>query len=197
MVRDESLSRTLMLICLLAAGLLLGARWRLAPQSASNIQPGATGQSPTHLQRQTASNQSQAKPGGTNAETASKLVVDLSERRVYVYRGKQVQKSYVVAIGQAGWETPVGNFRVGQLQQNPVWHHPITKVAVAPGPKNPLGARWIGFWSNNRYQIGFHGTNQEHLLGTAVSHGCLRMRNEDIVALYDRIAIGTPVQVQP
>ncbi|WP_083636737.1 L,D-transpeptidase family protein [Leptolyngbya sp. 'hensonii'] len=127
----------------------------------------------------------------------SHVVVDLSDRRVYLYRAEKLQSSYPVAVGQAGWETPPGNFKITQMKRDPVWTHPITGVIVSPGPENPLGSRWIGFLTEGKHAIGFHGTNQDRSVGKAVSHGCLRMRNRDIMALYDRVAVGTPVTVKP
>ncbi|MEB3118669.1 MAG: L,D-transpeptidase, partial [Limnothrix sp.] len=62
---------------------------------------------------------------------------------------------------------------------------------------NPLGVRWIGFWTNGDNSIGFHGTPNPELIGQAVSHGCVRMRNEDIVDLFDRVTEGMPVRVEP
>ena len=174
--------------------MLLGARWHVAQPQNSASSPQQTG---TEFPSAQANNSADLLPPGTNAATASKLVVDLSDRRVYVYQRDRVQSSYLLAIGRSDWETPTGNFQVRQLEKEPTWQHPISKIPVPPGPKNPLGARWIGFWTNGIYHIGFHGTNQEGRLGEAVSHGCLRMRNEDIMALYDRVAVGTPVQVRP
>jgi lipoprotein-anchoring transpeptidase ErfK/SrfK len=83
-----------------------------------------------------------------------------------------------------------------QKQQNPVWQQPITGELIPTGPDNPLGDRWISFWSDGHHQIGFHGTNKEQLIGQPVSHGCLRMRNSDIRALYEQVSVGTPVVVQ-
>jgi lipoprotein-anchoring transpeptidase ErfK/SrfK len=83
------------------------------------------------------------------------------------------------------------------MQKNPVWQHPITEELITTGPENPLGVRWISFWSDGQNQIGFHGTNQEELIGQAVSHGCLRMRNPDITALFAQVHLGTPITVQP
>lgn len=127
----------------------------------------------------------------------SHLVVDLSDRLVYVYHDDRLQASYPVAVGQLGWETPTGSFQVLQMNQNPAWRQPITGEVIPSGANhNPLGDRWIGFWSDGRHQIGFHGTNEEHLIGQAVSHGCLRMRNQDIRMLYEQVAKGTLVLVR-
>lgn len=130
------------------------------------------------------------------AAMSSRIVVDLSEARVYSYWGKQQVAVYPVAVGQPGWETPIGKFRVLNKQLNPVWKQPITGDLIHPGPTNPLGDRWIGFWADEQHQIGFHGTNNEKLVGKPVSHGCLRMRNADIRALYKQVSIGTPIIVR-
>jgi lipoprotein-anchoring transpeptidase ErfK/SrfK len=116
---------------------------------------------------------------------------------VYVYREQQLVTSYPIAIGQAGWETPSGSFQVLEMQRNPKWQHPITGEVVPAGADNPLGQRWIGFLYAGRTHIGFHGTNQEDLIGQAVSHGCIRMRNQDVMALYEQVALGTTVNVRP
>jgi lipoprotein-anchoring transpeptidase ErfK/SrfK len=130
------------------------------------------------------------------AAMSSRIVVDLSDAKVYAYWGDRTIASYRVAVGQPGWETPTGTFKVIQMQRNPVWKQPITGDLIPTGPKNPLGDRWISFWSDGKHQIGFHGTNDENLVGQAVSHGCLRMRNTDIRALYKQVGIGTPVIVR-
>ena len=125
------------------------------------------------------------------------LVVSLQSRQLRVYQKDEVILSFPVAVGQAEWQTPLGRFRITQMKKEPVWQHPITGEIVESGPDNPLGARWIGFWSDGRNQIGFHGTNQEDLIGQAVSHGCIRLRNQDIRDLYERVGIGVPVTVKP
>lgn len=129
--------------------------------------------------------------------TNRQIIVDLSDRQVALYRDSQLQMIFPIAIGRAGWETPVGEFEVIEKQVNPTWQNPLTDEIVEPGPSNPLGIRWISFWSDGKNQLGFHGTNQTELIGQAVSHGCIRMRNEDIERLYDEIALGTPVTIQP
>lgn len=125
------------------------------------------------------------------------LILRLSDRRVYVYHSGKLQASYPVAIGKQGWETPVGKFRVRQMVVDPAWQHPWTGEVIPPGDNNPLGRRWIGFWTDGKDDIGFHGTPREELVGQAVSHGCVRMRNEDVLALFKQVRIGTPVVVEP
>lgn len=125
------------------------------------------------------------------------LVIKLSDRRVYIYQNKTFKVSYPIAIGKAGWETPTGNYKVIDMQPDPVWEHPWTGEIILGGPKNPLGARWISFWTDGRNSIGFHGTPKEELVGQAVSHGCIRMHNRDVVALYEQVKMGTPVTVKP
>ncbi|NJL45993.1 MAG: L,D-transpeptidase [Leptolyngbyaceae cyanobacterium SM2_3_12] len=83
------------------------------------------------------------------------------------------------------------------MREEPIWQHPITDEAVLPGPSNPLGTRWIGFLVQGDYHIGIHGTNQATLIGEAVSHGCVRMLNQDIQTLYSHVKLGTPVIVNP
>lgn len=124
------------------------------------------------------------------------LIVDLSDRRLYLYQGSTLKKSYPIGIGQAGWETPLGVFQVMDKQKLPTWKHPLTGKIVPPGEDNPLGVAWIGFWFNDRYQIGFHGTAIESDLGEAISHGCVRLRNTDILELYAQVEEGWVVTVR-
>lgn len=131
------------------------------------------------------------------ATEGMRVRVDLSDRQVFLYEGETQVAVYAIAVGQPGWDTPTGLFEVIQMYRNPIWRHPLTKEIVPPGASNPLGSRWIGFWSNGEYQIGFHGTNQPELLGQAISHGCIRLSNADIEALYRQIEPGTPILIEP
>ncbi|MEA5511010.1 L,D-transpeptidase [Crocosphaera sp. UHCC 0190] len=137
-----------------------------------------------------------ATPPETDKVLATRLVLNLKERRVYAYQENKVLASYPVAIGKKGWETPKGNFTVMQMIENPKWKNPWNGRVSAPGPNSPLGERWIGFWTNGKNYIGFHGTPGEHVMGQAVSHGCVRMRNRDVKALYELVKTGIPVIVQ-
>ncbi|MBW4471604.1 MAG: L,D-transpeptidase [Stenomitos rutilans HA7619-LM2] len=185
-----------MFLCVGSALLLLGIQWIA---QASN--PQSIASKPVVKVRTSQSNDrsvtDHSAAVGTTLKRETKLVLDLSDRQVYVYRNQQRVTHYPVAIGQAGWETPSGSFYVMEMQRDPKWQHPITGEVIPVSPANPLGKRWIGFLHEGRAHIGFHGTNQEELIGQAVSHGCVRMRNRDVVALYDQITIGTAVEVRP
>lgn len=142
-----------------------------------------------------------AVPATTTATTTPKplerrLVLNLQQRKVYVYEGDKAIASYPVAIGKKGWETPKGNFKVIQMVKNPIWQNPWNGKISPPGVNSPLGERWIGFWTDGKNTIGFHGTPGEHLMGQAVSHGCVRMRNKDVKAMFELVQIGAPVIVQ-
>lgn len=126
-----------------------------------------------------------------------RLVIRLRERRVYVYRGEVLYTTYPIAVGRAGWETPMGNFQVMNMVENPGWRNPFNGGVIPPGPDNPLGDRWIGFWTDGTNQIGFHGTPNENSVGQAASHGCIRMYNDHVRQLFNLVAVGTPVRVEP
>lgn len=129
-----------------------------------------------------------------------RVVIDLSDRQVYLYPNRESKTAiaqYDVAIGQDGWETPPGRYLIDGMQTDPAWQHPITLEVIPPGEDNPLGAAWISFLTTKDYSLGLHGTNDESLVGQAVSHGCIRMRNADILALYDKVAMGWPLDVRP
>lgn len=125
------------------------------------------------------------------------ILLKLKQKMVYVYLGSSLQNSYPVAIGKSGWETPTGKFQVIQMLKNPGWTNFQTGELVEPGNSNPLGERWIAFWTDHKDLIGFHGTPDRASVGLAVSHGCVRMYNEDVRELYKMVRIGTPVIVEP
>jgi lipoprotein-anchoring transpeptidase ErfK/SrfK len=132
------------------------------------------------------------------------LVVRLGERKVYLLeQAGEPGKAFPVAIGRRPYETPVGTFRVNEMVENPDWvmfdwRDPSRFIRrFPPGPRNPLGLRWIGFASAHGWDVGFHGTPRPDLLGQAVSHGCVRMANSDVVKVYEKVKIGTTVIVEP
>ncbi|ESA36191.1 hypothetical protein N836_08560 [Leptolyngbya sp. Heron Island J] len=131
------------------------------------------------------------------AEQPVELVLRLNERKLFVFRGDTLETSFPVAVGKAGWETPTGTFEVSYMLENPGWTNPFTGELMAPGPENPLGERWIAFWTDGRNEIGFHGTPNHDSIGEAASHGCVRLYNEHIRELYELVTPGTLVTVLP
>ncbi|MEM6404687.1 MAG: L,D-transpeptidase [Cyanobacteria bacterium P01_D01_bin.116] len=124
------------------------------------------------------------------------LVVKLGARQVQVYRGNAFIKSYPIAVGKPGYETPEGSFNVFSKEIDPIFKNFKTGVVMKPGKNNPLGSRWIGVWTDGKTQIGFHGTNRPQTIGRAASHGCIRMHDKDVIELYEKVEIGTLVKVE-
>lgn len=125
------------------------------------------------------------------------LVIRLRDRKVYVYERDQVKATFPIAIGRSGWETPTGEHQILQMIKDPSWQNPFNGTVIPAGPDNPLGTRWIGFWTDGQNYIGFHGTPNENSVGTAASHGCIRMYNRDVVQLFEMVEVGTVVRVEP
>jgi lipoprotein-anchoring transpeptidase ErfK/SrfK len=140
-------------------------------------------------------------PKVTGRDLAAKyptyLTVSKADTTVRFWRKLKLVKSYPVAVGQPAWPTDDGLFAIQNKQVNPTWSVPNSSWAgslagsVIPGgsPDNPLKARWMGFNGGQ----GFHGTADVDSLGTAASHGCIRMLIPDVIALYDKVDVGTPV----
>lgn len=205
---NEQIPRSIMFLCLGTSFVLLLGYWsgvndRITPKPMGIVKAASKQAPKVEVSKSVVTPMSQSSVSQPSIsqtpipQTDAKLVVSLSDRRVYLYKESQRLATYPLAVAQEGWETPTGTFQVFNMEKNPTWIHPITEIAVPPGPDNPLGVAWIGFWTDGETEIGFHGTNQEELIGEAVSHGCLRMRNADIQALYAHVSTGTPVIVQP
>jgi|SRR5215211_2458067 len=127
------------------------------------------------------------------------VIVSTSERRLYlVLPGRQALK-YGIGVGREGFEW-AGSQAITRKQEWPAWTPPPQMLQRRPdlprympgGPENPLGARAM-YLGGTLYRI--HGSNEPETIGTAVSSGCIRMLNEDVVDLYDRVKIGTRVVV--
>ncbi len=128
------------------------------------------------------------------------IIVSFGDRRLYHIIGRGRAVSYPIAIPKtdARWS---GNFRVTRKQVDPTWtptremriENPKLPLRVKGGdPLNPLGVRAI-YVGNTLYRI--HGTDAPWLIGKAVSHGCVRMFNKDVIHLYNRTRVGAPIIV--
>jgi len=126
------------------------------------------------------------------------ILVDRETFTLRLFRGLKLAKTYPIAVGQAGLETPAGLYRINNKQINPSWHVPNSAWAgslagriIPPGPSDPIKARWMGFWNG----AGIHGTDETWSIGHAVSHGCVRMTIADVEQLYPLVPLGTPIYV--
>lgn len=131
------------------------------------------------------------------------IVIRTRDRHLYFVNGPGTAIRYTIAVGKAGkqWR---GVKYVEELQVDPAWSPPASVKRdnprlpdVIPGgsPRNPMGARVIGLGPGGQYAI--HGTNAPGSIGTAASYGCFRMHNRDVIDLYARVQMGTPVVVMP
>ncbi|MFN2617162.1 MAG: L,D-transpeptidase family protein [Thermoleophilaceae bacterium] len=142
------------------------------------------------------------RPKVTRAQLASRypklIVIDRNAFQLRYYRHLRLVKAYSIAVGQQGLETPAGLHHIQDKQVNPSWHVPNSSWAgslagrvIPPGPDDPIKARWMGIIDGS----GIHGTDEVGSLGSAASHGCIRMSIPEVEELYDKVAVGTPVYV--
>ncbi|HEU0298704.1 MAG TPA: L,D-transpeptidase [Longimicrobium sp.] len=127
-------------------------------------------------------------------QTGLALVLNLPAFRLDLREGGDVVRSYTVAVGSRRYRTPLGRFAVSRVELNPWWYPPSSAWArrdtvTPPGPRNPMGRAKLNF-----HELYFlHGTPQEQSLGSAASHGCVRMANADALDLARRVlAAGRP-----
>ena len=128
------------------------------------------------------------------------ISVDRGSRIVRLFKRLRVVRRYRVAVGAAGYATPAGMHRVLSKQVNPTWYVPnrawagsLAGQRIPPGdPRNPLKARFIAIGGG----IGFHGTGDLASIGRAASRGCIRMTVPDVISLYRRTPVGTPVLIR-
>jgi len=130
------------------------------------------------------------------AEYPSYLTLDRSTFTLRLWKHLKLAKTYTVAVGMEGLETPEGLYAIQEKEENTVWHVPMSDWAgslagqtIPPGPSNPIKARWMGIYEG----AGIHGTEETYSLGSAASHGCVRMAIPDVEELYDEVEVGTPI----
>lgn len=121
---------------------------------------------------------------GIAQQAELRLDLNLPALRLTVYEGDRAIRSYPVAIGMRGHDTPTGTFDIDFAEWNPWWHPPAREWArdekvTPPGPRNPMGR--VKLFFEPLYFI--HGTPERGSIGTPASHGCIRMLNSDVIAL--------------
>ena len=127
------------------------------------------------------------------------ITVDRPAFKLRFFKRLRLAKTYPIAVGRIGLETPAGLYHVQSKVVNPSWHVPDSAWAgdlagkvIPPGPDDPLKARWMGIFDG----AGIHGTDAIGSLGSAASHGCIRMSIPDVEELYDKVELQTPVFIQ-
>jgi lipoprotein-anchoring transpeptidase ErfK/SrfK len=139
----------------------------------------------------------------TRKEAAGTIVVDTGNKFLYYVLPKGQAIRYGITVGEQGqaWS---GIASVGRMEVWPSWtptpgeHARLGPLPafVTGGPQNPMGARGLYLYSGGKdTQYRIHGTNQPEYIGRAISSGCIRMTNEDVMDLYNRVKIGTIVVV--
>jgi lipoprotein-anchoring transpeptidase ErfK/SrfK len=143
------------------------------------------------------------KPEVTTADLAAQyphyIVIDRAGFQLRYFENLELVKTYTIAVGSVGYDTPAGTYSIANKAVNPAWTVPDSDWTgdlagqVIPGgsPENPLKARWLGIYDG----AGIHGTADVGSLGTAASHGCIRMSVPEVIELYDMVPVGTPVYI--
>jgi hypothetical protein len=127
------------------------------------------------------------------------LTIDRGAFTLRVFRNLNLSRTYPIAVGSQGYSTPGGLYSIENKAVDPAWNVPNEAWAgalagtVVPGgaPDNPLKSRWLGFGGGR----GIHGTADSGSIGTAASHGCIRMHVPDVEELYDMVPTGAPLYV--
>jgi lipoprotein-anchoring transpeptidase ErfK/SrfK len=128
------------------------------------------------------------------------LTIDRANFKLRYFKNLKLHRTYGIAVGAPGYETPTGRFSIRNKAVNPAWSAPDepwagayrNEVVAGGSPENPLKARWMGIVGG----VGIHGTAAEYSIGTAASHGCIRMRVADVIDLYPRVPVGATVLIR-
>ncbi len=127
------------------------------------------------------------------------LIVDRGSFKLTLYKNLKKAKTYGIAVGQVGLDTPAGLYTIQNKAVNPAWHVPNSawagdlagKVIAGDDPSNPIKARWMGIYDG----VGVHGTSDDASIGSRASHGCIRMHVPDVEELYDEVPVGAPIYI--
>ena len=132
------------------------------------------------------------------SEYPTYVTVDRGNFKLRLWENLELTKTYTIAVGKLGFDTPAGVYNIQNMAVDPAWHVPdsdwtgdLAGEVIPPGPDNPLKSRWMGIYDG----AGIHGTDDTGSLGTAASHGCVRMSVPDVEELYEQVDVGTPIYI--
>jgi lipoprotein-anchoring transpeptidase ErfK/SrfK len=184
---------------LLAAGCVTGGGYGSVQDGGFTIQPVDLTAIDSSLMRQEVAWSGKEKPGS--------IVVNVPQRRLYLVQGGGRALRYGVGVGRSEGANFRGTAIVGRKEKWPHWTPTANMMAAIPmyrsyaggmegGPNNPLGPRALYLYRNGRDTFfRLHGTTEPETIGSAVSSGCIRLFNQDIIDLYNRVPVGTQVTV--
>jgi lipoprotein-anchoring transpeptidase ErfK/SrfK len=167
----------------------------LAPALATLITPSALAQNPVDLAHGVESQVSVQRADANLGHLAPirvkrQVIVSVPDRKLVVMQEGAVLRVFEVAVGADISPSPSGAFEIVSRLTEPTYYH--AGVVIPAGDDNPLGPRWVGL---NKKGYGIHGTNAPRSIGKAASHGCIRMRNRDIVQFFAMVSVGDTVEI--
>lgn len=124
------------------------------------------------------------------ARVKRQIIVSVPDRKLVVMEKGAVLRVFPVAVGAEVSPSPTGAFEIVSRLTEPTYYH--AGMVIAPGNDNPLGPRWVGL---NKKGYGIHGMNAPRSIGKAASHGCIRLRNRDIVQFFAMVNVGDTVEI--
>jgi len=128
--------------------------------------------------------------GSTDVTVTRRVVVSILDRKLALLENDRIVGIYRVAVGAPVSPSPVGTFSIVNRVSNPTYYK--RGKVVGPGARNPVGTRWIGLSAKG---YGIHGTDKPRSIGFAKSHGCIRLRNEDVERLFEQLRAGDVVEL--
>jgi lipoprotein-anchoring transpeptidase ErfK/SrfK len=132
---------------------------------------------------------------GTASNPTSKVkrqvLVSILDRKLAVLEDGVVLRTFPVSVGAAVSPSPTGKFEIVNRLANPTYYH--AGVVIPAGKRNPLGPRWVGL---SKQGYGIHGTSAPGSIGKAASHGCIRLRNSDVVEFATLVRVGDTVEIR-
>jgi lipoprotein-anchoring transpeptidase ErfK/SrfK len=169
----------------------------LVPALATLITPSALAQNPMDLAHGVESQASVQRadanlgqPAPAQIRVKRQVIVSVPDRKLVVMQNGAVLRVFEVAVGADVSPSPSGTFEIVRRLTEPIYYH--AGVVIPAGDDNPLGPRWVGL---NKKGYGIHGTNAPRSIGKAASHGCIRMRNRDIVQFFAMVSVGDTVEI--
>jgi lipoprotein-anchoring transpeptidase ErfK/SrfK len=133
----------------------------------------------------------QTTASATTPKARRQVLVSIPDRKLAVLENGVVLRTFAVSVGAAASPSPTGKFQIVNRLANPTYYH--AGVVIPAGKQNPLGPRWVGL---SKQGYGIHGTSAPGSIGKGASHGCIRLRNQDVVEFAMLVSVGDAVEIR-